>query len=351
MAIVVTAVVAALGAVPGGTAAADDAPGPELRVGYSEALEPDSGTRGVFVPVSLSEAVSTPTTIWFHTEAVPTGDGAVPGLDYLTWGTPSRPRSLTIPAGARQSTINVPVRADDDVDAATVEFFHIVVTQISPGVTLVDGLGLGAIIDSDQANGDVALAVLGGAVHEGDDGPRRAQFSMHLSRPLAVPLTVAYSTSESPDPSATSPGDFVAKSGTVTFAPGQISRTVDVVIPADHDAEGLQDFWLTHSLVGGAAVDDISGFPFMYVLDDDGGPDVTPPFISSIGTGVEVDSAPVAVDFFVLAEDDRDGPTTVVCTPPSGSLFPAGVTIVDCTSTDSAGNSSTDQSVVAVNLV
>jgi hypothetical protein len=44
--------------------------------------------------------------------------------------------------------------------------------------------------------------------------------------------------------------------------------------------------------------------------------------------------------FIVTATDNNDPSVTVVCTPTSGSLFPAGTNTVNCTAADAAGNSS-----------
>jgi hypothetical protein len=49
------------------------------------------------------------------------------------------------------------------------------------------------------------------------------------------------------------------------------------------------------------------------------------------------------------ATDDEDGPVTVLCTPPSGSVFPVGATTVVCTASDSSGNSSATSFMVTVN--
>jgi hypothetical protein len=46
------------------------------------------------------------------------------------------------------------------------------------------------------------------------------------------------------------------------------------------------------------------------------------------------------VTFTVSATDDFDPAPTIVCVPPSGSFFPRGTTLVTCTATDAAGNSS-----------
>jgi hypothetical protein len=72
-------------------------------------------------------------------------------------------------------------------------------------------------------------------------------------------------------------------------------------------------------------------------------PDTTPPTIACpegqsikphiCGTGVVFDEA--------TATDDRDGEVQAVCTPPSGTVLPAGVHTVNCSATDSANNTGT----------
>jgi hypothetical protein len=44
--------------------------------------------------------------------------------------------------------------------------------------------------------------------------------------------------------------------------------------------------------------------------------------------------------FEATAEDTGDADPTIVCTPPSGSVFPLGTTTVECVATDASGNSS-----------
>jgi hypothetical protein len=50
----------------------------------------------------------------------------------------------------------------------------------------------------------------------------------------------------------------------------------------------------------------------------------------------------------VTATDDVDGPVPVVCTPPSGTRFPLGITSVSCTAQDAAGNTATGGFTVTV---
>ena len=80
-------------------------------------------------------------------------------------------------------------------------------------------------------------------------------------------------------------------------------------------------------------------------------PDVVTPVIatpSNILVGTVSDSG-ATVSFSPTASDDEDGPVTVLCTPPSGSVFPIGSTTVTCTASDTSGNYSQTSFQVTVN--
>src|SRR5205085_1072066 len=70
-------------------------------------------------------------------------------------------------------------------------------------------------------------------------------------------------------------------------------------------------------------------------------PDTTAPTIQCPADIITENQLPcgTVVEFTVTAQDDCDPNVTVVCTPPSGSLFPQGSTIVKCVATDASGNS------------
>jgi len=57
-----------------------------------------------------------------------------------------------------------------------------------------------------------------------------ATFTVTLSAPCAQPVTVAYATA---DGTAKQGKDYVATSGTLTFAPGQTQLTISVTVLAD----------------------------------------------------------------------------------------------------------------------
>jgi HYR domain/PA domain len=70
--------------------------------------------------------------------------------------------------------------------------------------------------------------------------------------------------------------------------------------------------------------------------------DTTPPTINVPGNIAAELTSPngAAVPYQVVAVDDDGQPVVATCTPPSGSVFPFGSTIVSCTATDAAGNTS-----------
>lgn len=81
-------------------------------------------------------------------------------------------------------------------------------------------------------------------------------------------------------------------------------------------------------------------------------PDPDPPVLT-LPDDITVDNDPgqagAIVTFTATADDNVDGPITPVCIPASGSFFSLGDTTVDCTATDTAGNSASGSFTITVN--
>lgn len=79
-------------------------------------------------------------------------------------------------------------------------------------------------------------------------------------------------------------------------------------------------------------------------------PDKTPPVLTLPADIIVEATSPdgAVVNFTATATDDKDGPVPVTLTPPSGSVFPLGDTIVVASATDFAGNRTDDGFVVSV---
>ncbi len=84
-------------------------------------------------------------------------------------------------------------------------------------------------------------------------GATLARFVITLAEPSTEPVTVDYATS---DGTATAGSDYLGASGSVTFEPGETSKTVAVVVTGDTVAEGDETFTVALSNPSGATIDD-----------------------------------------------------------------------------------------------
>lgn len=109
-----------------------------------------------------------------------------------------------------------------------------------------------------------ALTVNDVTVTEGDSGTKNAVFTVLLSASSADPVSVDYATA---DGSAKAPDDYAAASGTLTFAPGELSKQVTVAIAGDALDEPHETYTLNLSNSVGATIADGRGAGT--ILDND----------------------------------------------------------------------------------
>ena len=115
------------------------------------------------------------------------------------------------------------------------------------------------------------VSVADASVTEGNSGTRTLTFTVKLSRAIEQTATVAYATANA---TAQAPGDYTAQSGTLTFAPGETSKTVAVPVKGDTIDEPNERFLLNLSSPSNATVTR-SGTG--RILDDDAAPTSKPP--------------------------------------------------------------------------
>jgi hypothetical protein len=165
---------------------------------------------------------------------------------------------LTFAAGApRQQTISVPILGDavDELD----EQFQVLLSAPS-GAIILDYVAQGTIINDDRPT----LAIEDVALQEGQTGVTEFSFPVRLSHPAAEVVTVDWATS---DGTATVGDDYLAATGTLTFLPGQIEKTIVVQVLGDTLNEFDESFTVTLSSPEYAAIAD--GEAMGTVLDDD----------------------------------------------------------------------------------
>jgi uncharacterized protein len=170
--------------------------------------------------------------------------------------------SQTIPEGQQSYTFDVTVNSDTAVEPN--ETFLVNVTNVT-GATVGDGQGQGTITNDDSPPVPVA-SVNDVTLAEGNSGVTYANFTVTLSFAPTSTVTIDYATSNG---SATAGSDYLAGSGTLTFAAGETVKTVSVPIIGDTVLEGSETFTVTLSNPSGATLGDSSGLGT--ITNDDAG--------------------------------------------------------------------------------
>lgn len=85
----------------------------------------------------------------------------------------------------------------------------------------------------------VGISISGRSAAEGNSGTTPLAFTVTLSAAVAEIVTVNYATANG---TATSGSDYVAQSGTVSFAPGEVSKTVVIDVVGDTAFEANETF-------------------------------------------------------------------------------------------------------------
>lgn len=282
--------------------------------------------------ITVTEDVGTA----FFTVTLDTASGLDAIVDYATAdGTARAPEDylsrsgvLTIPAGALNAAIAVPIV--DDALAEDDEYFTVILSN-PINATLGKATGSGVIVDDDTAIVDFSRDhyTIGEA-----DGP--ATITVTLSAPAAFTVTADYISG---DGTATAESDYIPISGTVEFAPGQTIQLLSLAIIDDTLAEADETVILSLTHAVSAALGTAHNPAALTIIDDDI-PAVR--FSQTAYSAGEADgSAAISVTLSMpsaftatVAIASRDGTATAGSdyTPISDTLtFPAGQTLVAAT--------------------
>lgn len=315
------------GTVPPGVTPTDDRP----RASIDDVVVNEAAGTATFT-VTLAGTATTPITLGFATS-----DGtAKAGLDYTaTTG------NLTFAPGQTSRTITVPILNDMVYEGS--ETFNVTLSSTGSNVVLADPQGLGTI--RDDGGGTVPPGVT-----PDDDRPlitindvlvneasTKASFTVTLSNPSDLPVTVRYS---SVNGTAEAGFDYDAVLGTLTFAPGELSKTIQVPLKNDTVYEGPETFQIvltdpTNAKVtaAGTGVDSTKDGTGIGTIVDDGtgtlDPD-TPP-----GTPLDNDKPTIAINDMVVNEGA--GTATFTVTLSNAAKMPVSVAYASADGTATAG--------------
>ena len=273
---------------------------------------------GASVTVTVTR---TGTTTGTSTVAYATSNStATAGSDYT-----ASSGTLTFAPGVTSQTFNVPI-LDDGITEGNETF---TVTLSAPVAATLGTITAATVTVTDNETsslsiGDVTLA-------EGNAGTTAFVFTVTLSTPSATAVTVDYATA---DQTATAGSDYASTSGTLTFAPGDLSRTVTVNVTGDTTFEPDETFVVNLAGAVGAAVPDPQAVGTI-TNDDAAGADVS---ITKSGPAT-AGALANATWTIVVANAGPDAATAVTIT----DVLPAGTTFVSATATQGTCSGTTTQ--------
>lgn len=174
----------------------------------------------------------------------------------------------------------------DTIDEADVEDMH--VTLSSPTIAKLgdEDEATGGIEDDDIAP-TVTLLPASNTVTEGSAGTKAQTYTVKLSKASGQDVTVDYETLAGG--TATDGQDYTAANGSLTFAPGETTKTFTVDIMGDRMYEGADE---TFQIDLDSSDADVSAFPATITITED---DAKPTFTVGAVSMQEGDTGSVAV--------------------------------------------------------
>ena len=212
------------------------APGtPVASIGDASVSEGHEGTQSASLTVTLSPASSQPVTLSYSTS-----DGtAAAGSDYE-----AASGTVTFVAGETSKTISVLV--DGDRAGELNETFRVNIAVASGTAVLGDSQGTGTIVDDEPRVGITSVTK-----NEGNSGTTPFVFTVTLSSASTATVSLNFATANG---SAVTPDDYTATSGSLSFAPGETSKTITVGVKGEKLREGQEVFYVNLSNAVGAYI-------------------------------------------------------------------------------------------------
>ena len=256
---------------------------------------------------------------------------ATQGVDYTI-----NSSDVTFAGAAAESNSFTVSTIEDNLEEGDETFtISLTVTDTSEEV-VATATATGTITNDDERP---FLGIRSQSVDEGDSGNTTMTFTARLTdtngrtQASSKTITANYDVRSESEDTATAGTDYTATSGTLTFAPGETEKTIDVTIIGDTEQEsdesftlrwtGWKDVWLVSNTATGWILDDdgakvtiSSGIAnegdditFSVSVDSavPGGFTVTPSFVDGTATeGVDYTENTSAITFAGTADESHD---------------------------------------------
>ena len=188
--------------------------------------EGNTGTRPFAFTVTLSAAYDVPVTVDYATA----NGTATAGSDYQ-----AASGTLTFAPGETSKTITVLVNGDRLAEPNETFFVNL---SSPTNATIADGQGVGTIVDDEPR-----ISISDVTKTEGKKNQTTLfTFTVTLSAAYDQAVTMSFRTADGT--ATTSDSDYVAKTGTLTFAPGETTKTITIDVKGDSKKEANETFYL-----------------------------------------------------------------------------------------------------------
>jgi hypothetical protein len=199
---------------------------PRISITDAAIAEGNTGTRSATFTVTLSSISEVDVTVHYDTADI---WDATAGSDYT-----SASGDVVIPAGQTSATFAVAIPGDRLVEAN--ESFAVDLSAPT-NAAIADGRGIGTILDDEPR-----ISVSDATKREGRKNTTSLTFTVTLSNAYDESVTVSYRTADGT--ATTGDGDYLAKAGTITFAPGERTKTITIEVKGDTKREANETFYL-----------------------------------------------------------------------------------------------------------
>lgn len=225
---------------------------PAIRISDVTVDEGDSGRTPATLTVTLNQAATQQVSVGWSTVAGTAGD-----RDFAAGS-----GTVTFAPGQTSAQVTVGVTGDaaDEPD----ETFAVHLSN-PVNATVEDADGVVTIRDDDEP---VLLRISDTSLYEADDNDLPATLTISMDRASAEQVTVDWATV----PGTATSDDFQEAHGTLTFAPGETSKQVEVTVFGDTTADDGETFTVHLSNPSGATIADADG---VVTINDDEGPPPT----------------------------------------------------------------------------
>lgn len=286
-----------------------------LSISDREITEGNAGSQLTSLTVSLSHSSAIPVSV-----DLATGLGtATEGVDYTIVG----PSTVTFSPGEISQSFQISVIGDTTIEPDET----VLVNLLNPvAATISDGLGVLTILDDD-----ILISIDDVSVIEGNSGTKIVDFSVSLSGPAATTVTVQVQSSNG---TATSGTDYaVLGLTTLTFSPGETTKTVSVTIFGDTLVESDEVFYVLLSNPSNGIIADSQGVGT--ILNDDTGIQIDDVSVVEGNAGTtnatftisltQASSVPVTVQAVTL-DNSATAPSDYTAVPSTTFTFAPGET-------------------------